>query len=152
MRQITLFLARKTYLCHITKEQKTHNQMKKATFLATAAVLTLTACTDRNMNRDADGNYVINTTELCADVKGYHGATPLNVTITPEGVISKIEALPNQETPAYFRDVEDEVIAKLVGKNVNEAGTVDAVSGATFSSNAVIKNVKTAAEYFSTHK
>lgn len=34
---------------------------------------------DRVMYRQADGTYVVNTTTLCQNVKGFKGATPLEV-------------------------------------------------------------------------
>jgi uncharacterized protein with FMN-binding domain len=63
-------------------------------------------------------------------------------------VITKIEALPNQETPRYFQMVKDSLLTKLVGKSVEEVRTaeIDAVTGATYSSQAVIRNIKRALE------
>lgn len=51
---------------------------------------------DRVMYRQADGTYVVNTTTLCQNVKGFKGATPLEVFIKNNKVV-KVEALPNHE-------------------------------------------------------
>jgi len=62
-----------------------------------------------------------------------------------EGRIEKIVALPNSETPAYFQRVQESpIFTSLVGKTVKEASEVqlDAVSGATWSSKAVIENIR----------
>lgn len=86
----------------------------------------------------------INTTEIAADIIGFNGATPMEISLV-KGVITEIKPLPNQETPQFFQRVlESGMLEKLLGKTVQEADTVqlDAVSGATYSSNAVIKTLR----------
>lgn len=87
----------------------------------------------------------INTTELAEEVMGFNGPTPVEISMV-KGVITRIEALPNQETPRYFQMVKDSLLTRLVGKTAEEAKTlepdVDAVSGATYSSKAVILNIR----------
>ena len=86
----------------------------------------------------------INTTDLAEDVIGFNGPTPVEISIT-QGVITKIEALPNRETPRFFQMVtQSGLLGKLVGKTIEEAKAtqLDAVSGATFSSKAVIRNIQ----------
>ena len=75
--------------------------------------------------------------------RGYAGPTPLEIHIT-NGVIDSVVALPNQETPEFFQMVKDEILPLYKGKTVEEAYNmqVDAVSGATFSSRAVIETAK----------
>ncbi|MBR5696930.1 MAG: FMN-binding protein [Paludibacteraceae bacterium] len=104
------------------------------------------------MKKDAEGNYVVETTELGKEVTGFAGNTPLNVSIDANGSVVKVEALENQETPGYFQMVTDELLPKLEGKNAETITQVDAVSGATFSSEAVIKNVQIALDYYQKHK
>lgn len=87
---------------------------------------------------------VINTEKLGKEVLGYAGTTPVEITVT-NGRIEKIEALPNAETPSFFQRVKDSgIFTALNGKTVEEASKVqlDAVSGATFSSKAVIENIR----------
>ena len=86
----------------------------------------------------------INTTGLGADVIGYNGPTPVEISVY-KGVITQIEVLPNREGPRYMQMVlESGLVDKLKGKTLEEAGTIqlDAVSGATFTSNALIKNIR----------
>jgi uncharacterized protein with FMN-binding domain len=88
--------------------------------------------------------FVIDTKELGKEVIGYAGTTPVEITVT-NGRIEKIEALPNAETPGFFQRVkESEIFTALNGKTIEEASKVqlDAVSGATFSSKAVIENIR----------
>ena len=86
----------------------------------------------------------INTTDLGADIIGFNGPTPVEISVY-DGVITGIQALPNQETPRFFQRVlESGLLQKMVGKTVEEAKEMelDAVTGATFSSEALIKNIR----------
>ena len=86
----------------------------------------------------------INTTDLGADVIGFNGPTPVEISVF-QGIITKIEALPNREGPRYLQMVrESGLLDKLVGKTLEEAKRIplDAVSGATFTSSALIKNIQ----------
>jgi len=130
-------------------------QKKIATMLAvlaSAAVLQGYTPADEVMTKE-DGMVVVNTTTLGKDVVGYIDNTPLKIYIQKNKVV-KIEALKNQETPKYFVKVKKELLEKWNGLKVNEAAKqkVDAVTGATLSSDAVIKNVQLGLEYYQKHK
>ena len=86
---------------------------------------------------------VIFTGELANKVYGYGGKTPLNIHIE-NGVITEIEALENHESPQYFSRATGKIFPKFVGKTVDEALSmqVDAVTGATYSSEALIENIR----------
>ena len=86
---------------------------------------------------------VIYTGDIAKKVYGYNGPVPLNIHIEG-GRIVRIEALPNNETPQYFKRVVAKIFPMYEGKTVAEAKAmhVDAVSGATYSSEAVIKNIQ----------
>lgn len=94
-----------------------------------------------------DGTIVVNTTSLGKDVKGYGGNVPLEVYIK-DNKITKIVALKNSETPEFFFEASS-LFKKWIGMPINIVPTqkVDAVSGATFSSRAIIENVKLASIY-----
>ena len=100
-----------------------------------------------------DGMTVINTTELGKQVTGYVGATPLKIYIKKNKVV-KVEALKNQETPKYFAKVKKQLLQLWNDKKVSEAQKmkVDGVTGATFSSDAVIENVRLGLDYYQKHK
>lgn len=96
------------------------------------------------------GVYVVNTTSLCNTV-GYVGTTPLKVTIKKDK-IEKIEALQNQETPRYFARIQKVMFPKYAGLAIKDIESVDGVTGATMTSDAVKANVKSACEYYKANK
>lgn len=95
----------------------------------------------------ADGSVVVNTTDIAADVSGYAGRVPLEITLK-DNVVTGIKALGNAESKPFF-DKASALFAQWTGKNVAEAERmkVDAVSGATFSSKAIIGNVQRGLQY-----
>ena len=100
-----------------------------------------------------DGTYIINTTELGKNIEGYNGPTPLKIYIKKNKVV-KIEALKNQETPKYYARVKKALFEKWNNLKVSEAQKlqVDGVTGATYTSEAVIKNVQAGLDYYKQHK
>lgn len=122
--------------------------------VAIFSLLTLTSFIegDTTMTKE-DGMYVVNTTELGKDVEGYNGPTPLKVYIN-KNKVERIEFLKSMESPKYYAKVKKALMDKWNGLKVKEAQTlqVDAVTGATFSSEAVIQNVQLALDYYQTHK
>jgi len=115
--------------------------------------LTLTSWAADNVMTKENGMTVINTTTLGKNVQGYIGTTPLKIYIEKNKVV-KIEALKNQETPKYFIKVKKALLEKWNGKKVKDAKAlkVDAVTGATYSSEAVIENVKLGLDYYQKNK
>ena len=100
-----------------------------------------------------NGVYIINTTTIGKDIEGYNGPTPLKVFIK-NNKVEKIEFLKNVESPKYYAKVKKELQDKWNGLKVKNAKTlqVDAVTGATYSSTAVIQNVQLAIDYYQSHK
>ena len=100
-----------------------------------------------------NGVYVIDTTELGKDIEGYQAPTPLKVYIKNDKV-EKIEFLKSQETPKYYAKVKKALLEKWNGLKVKDAKTqqVDVVTGATYSSEAVIKNVQLGLDYYQKNK
>ena len=99
----------------------------------------------RTAPKAAADTLVVNTTDLCKDVIGYDGPTPLVIKVVG-GVVASVEALPNTESPSYFeRVIKGGLLKAVVGKKVSEAAKMplDAVAGATDSSEAVIENLRT---------
>lgn len=106
--------------------------------------LVSSACGSRSSKKAPADTLVVNTTELCKEVIGYNGPTPLKISVVNGEVVS-VEALPNTETPRFFdRVVASGLLNAVVGKKVSEAVEMplDAVTGATFSSEAVIQNLR----------
>ena len=124
--------------------------VKKTFLLAAIAALLVSiglvssACGTRTSKRVQHDTLVVNTTELCKDIIGYDGPTPLKITVV-DGVVASVEALPNTETPRFFeRVVASGLLDAVVGKAPAEAAEMplDAVTGATYSSKAVIDNLR----------
>ena len=126
--------------------------LSSSSMIAVALMLMSMMAGDQTMTKE-NGVTVINTTTLGKDVQGYLGATPLKIYIEKNKVV-KIEALKNQETPKYFVKVKKALLEKWNGMKVKDAKKlkVDAVTGATYSSNAVIDNVKLGLDYYQSHK
>ena len=131
--------------------------MKKNSIIASAvaatALVVLAAAipSDTVITKDA-GATIVNTTELTKKIRGYKSATPVKITIQKNRVV-KIEALKNRETPQYFAKAKA-VLNSFEGKTVTKAAKmdVDAVTGATLSSKALVENVRTGLKYYKDHK
>jgi uncharacterized protein with FMN-binding domain len=124
--------------------------MKKLLSLAITSALFLAFAPEEPVIRQKDGMVLINTTTLCAKYDGYNGPTPLVIYLKDKKVV-KVEALPNKETPQYFLLLEDEkFFSRWNGLTASEAAEleVDTVSGATWSSDAVIHNVRKGLIYY----
>ena len=97
---------------------------------------------------DEKGNVmgtVLLSAPYSASVNGYNGPTPLLIALDAENHIKNVVLLANQETPRFAQRVEESgLYASWNGLTVDEAldKQVDAVSGATFSSKAVIENLR----------
>ena len=124
--------------------------VKKLMILAAIAALLVSvglvssACGARGTRKAQADTLVVNTTELCKDIIGYDGPTPLKITVV-DGVVASVEALPNTETPRFFeRVLQSGLLNAVVGKKVSEVSEMplDAVTGATYSSQAVIDNLR----------
>lgn len=94
-----------------------------------------------------DGAFVVNTKPLAKDVQGYGGPVPLKIHIK-DGRVAAVEAEPNAESPDFFNRAK-ELLNHWQNKSVDEAMSeeVDAVSGATFSSRAIIANMQRGLAY-----
>ena len=112
-----------------------------AVLLGTFAVSS--SCGNRRAAQVAD-TLKVNTKEIAADVKGFNGPTPVEISIC-NGVITEIKVLPNQEGPRFLQSVLDSGLLKgLIGKTPAEVRDMklDAVSGATYTSSALIENIR----------
>ena len=98
-----------------------------------------------------DGAFVVSTKPLAKDVQGYGGPVPLKIHIK-DGRVAAVEAEPNAESPDFFNRAKT-LLNHWQGKEVDEAlaEEVDAVSGATFSSRAIIANMQRGLAYAKQH-
>lgn len=114
-----------------------------------AAMTFMSLCPADNVISQENGMTVVNTTTLADDVEGYAGTTPLKIYIK-KGKIEKIEGLKNMETPKYWALIKRDLLGKWNGLTVKKAAEqkVDVITGATYSSEAVIENVKRGLEHY----
>ena len=91
--------------------------------------------------------YAVYSKPASEGIKGYNGETPVLIALSPKQVILGVWLLDNTETPKFAKKVEDAGFYKnWNGLTVKQAlkKEVDAVSGATYTSNGVIKSVQAA--------
>ena len=126
--------------------------MKKYILFIFITLLLMSFMADETMTKE-NGAFVINTTELGKNVEGYQGTTPLKVYIK-NNKVEKIEFLPSAETPKYYNRVKKFLQSNWDGLKVKEAREkeVDVITGTTYSSEAVIENVRLALDYYQSHK
>ncbi len=127
--------------------------MKKNILIAMLLLCGLAAQADDVMKKEKDGTYVVNTTTLAQDVEGYNGPTPVEVYIKKNKIV-KVVLLKSQETPKYNARIKKQMLPAYEGQKVskNKYAEVDALTGATFTSDAVKENVKRGLEYYWKHK
>ena len=87
---------------------------------------------------DESGTYKDGT--FTGSASGYHGVVKVSVTIK-DNKIKAIKVLENHDDAAYFNRAKGVLLPLMVKK---QSTNVDAVSGATFSSNGIIKAVRNA--------
>ena len=97
--------------------------------------------------KDAKGNKlgtVLFSSPYSDAIKGFNGPTPLLIALDAEGRIKTVTLLENEETPRFAqRVVEGGLYDAWNGLTVEEAldKQVDAISGATYTSNGVKKSL-----------
>lgn len=133
-------------------------ERKKALILTAAVGLAISTAAQSDepqvLSKGKKGETIVNTTTLAKDVNGYLGPTPLLITIS-KGKVVKVEPLPNEETPRYMQfATEDGLFERWDNMKVKDAETaeVDATTGATFTSKAVMENVRRGVKYYLEHK
>jgi electron transport complex protein RnfG len=121
--------------------------------IALAATLQSAAPQGDEVMTKENGTYIVNTTTLGKDVQGYVSTTPVKIYIN-KNKVEKVEFLKNQETPKYMAKVKKALLNAWDGLKVKDAATkkVDGVTGATFSSEAIKKNVQLGLEYYQKNK
>ena len=129
--------------------------MKKLkTFLGAAvlaAFLTSAVQSDGTITKDGKTT-IVNTTTICKNIEGYAGPTPVKIYIENNKIV-KIETLRTPDGPKYVARAK-KVFEGFIGLPVKKAkkAKVDAVTGATYTSDALIQNVRKGLEYYEKNK
>jgi uncharacterized protein with FMN-binding domain len=123
--------------------------MKKFIIIGLLSFTLMSFMQDSSVMTKENDVTVVNTTLLCKNVKGYTDSTPLKIYFK-NGKILRIKPLRNKETVQYFALIKKQMLPKWVGMTAKSAekAKVDAVTGATVSSKAVMKNVQKGCEYY----
>jgi spermidine synthase len=101
---------------------------------------------------DRVGGYLFDTQRLAPNIYGYAGPLNLMVHVDRTGVLRAFRILQSNETPAYLR-LLGPWTGRLSSRNLftpDPFKGLDAVSGATLSSDAVLKTLDTAGRAFAT--
>ena len=101
-----------------------------------------------------DGVRIIESKGIVPGILGYAGPIYLKLQIAND-TIANVEVTENTETPSFYRRVvKSGLLQSWDGKSLNEATTmqVDALSGATYTSNAIIQTLQKTATYASSVK
>ena len=96
------------------------------------------------------GNDTTGTGVLVTENKGYGGKVPLLIGLKEDTII-KIQLLPNNETAEFMEYIEeDKLLARWEGMSIKKVSGMeaDAVSGATESSNAIIRGMRQGAAQY----
>lgn len=103
----------------------------------------------KTIDYNSDGNVLINTIEIAKDINGYGGNIPLILHIN-NNIITKIDILNNSETPDFINKIKNKLLPKYIGKNINDnsINDIDAISGATLTSNAIKLSINRGINYF----
>lgn len=96
---------------------------------------------------DAEGEakgYVLSSAPFAPAIEGFAGPTPLYIYTDTEGRVVRSAAGENAETPDFFASAWEGTAPKWEGKDAETGAKlkVDAVSGATYSSRAIVRNMQ----------
>ncbi len=121
--------------------------------IAAIAAMPVEAKTKKKSSRTTSKTQVIFTGDIASKVYGYNGKTPVNIHVKGNK-IERIEVLPNEETPQYLKRAVAKVLPQFEGKTLSEAKKVhaDVATGATYTSEALIKNIQMGLEHKSGKK
>lgn len=103
--------------------------------------------------RDLSSNikgYILYTEELKTTKQGFGGKLPLTILVDATGQIKEVIIGPNRETPSYLELIKKELLQKFKNYTPHNSNyKIDAITGATFTSTAVIEGVLSSLSLFS---
>lgn len=92
--------------------------------------------------------HIVSSAPLARDITGFAGPTPIYMYVDSEGTVTAVAAADNLETPDFFRRAAGKILHAWDGQKAAGAAEPDAVSGATYSSVALIRNMQVARNTF----
>lgn len=124
---------------------KTLNYLIFAAFVAAAVRMAFFFPENDSSEINQQAENELLSSPLCDDIIGYNAKVPIKITLDADGKIASVEMLDNRETPSFARRVEQSgLLQKWNGLTLAQAAAldVDAVSGATYTSTAIISSVR----------
>lgn len=102
---------------------------------------------------DADRAQVLGYAAV-GEAPGYGGPISVLVGVAPDGTVSGVQIVEQRESPGFFRLIENQdFVAQYLGKLINQPlrldNDIDAVSGATTSSEGIALSIREAARQIS---
>jgi Na+-translocating ferredoxin:NAD+ oxidoreductase RnfG subunit len=97
-----------------------------------------------------DAGYVFSSDKLAPGVRGYGGEVALGIRVNPAGMLQDFKIIESNEAPEYL-DMLKEWSESLIGRNIfsdNGLKGIDTVTGATFSSKAILLALTRAGDNF----
>lgn len=93
--------------------------------------------------------YIFDSSTLADGITGYGGPIRLAIAITSEGVLRDVHVMENHETPSYLAMIAP-WLDRLKSRDVldDRLASVDAVSGATITSKAILCTIQSASQTF----
>lgn len=94
---------------------------------------------------------MMNTSPHCDKIFGYNGSIPLTIYLDEDDIIEEVVLCDNKESKSYIKKVVNSgLLDEWDGLSLEEAieEKVDAVSGCTFSSSAIIESMRTRMSVF----
>ena len=101
--------------------------------------------------RASDGCFIFSTGPFSQGIDGYGGPMLLAARVEQDGTLRDLRILRSQETPAYVESVKRGWLARLPGRSLFEPSAfegVDAMSGATMTSEAILHTLERAGQGF----
>ncbi|NLS94560.1 MAG: 4Fe-4S binding protein [Planctomycetaceae bacterium] len=101
-------------------------------------------------SEESGGGFVFGTSSLAGGVSGYGGPVVMAVYVRPDGTLRDLRIVESRETPAYVESLHG-WLRGLPGRNVfrpADLDGVDAVTGATITSEAVLRTLQQAGPQF----
>ena len=88
--------------------------------------------------------HIVYTGPYAPKITGFAGPTPLYIYVSPQHTILEIAPGEHTETPSFFKRAYEGTMPEWIGKDLETGKSleIDAVSGATYTSTALIQNVK----------
>lgn len=114
---------------------------KRGLFIVLALIIGIFLMTGCGANETQTLSSDIKAGSYSATEKGFGGDVTVTVTISDGGLISDIVTVTDDETPTIGGEAADKLVASIVD---NQSLGVDTVSGATVTSNAILKAVEDA--------